>query len=97
MTYDVDDVGALATLHALADRGEVKLLGVLYSEVHSFGAVARDAINTWYGRNVPVGSSSVSRKWIRMAFEFQSNLYSIEATAPTGCFGGRTPNDSITR
>ena len=57
MTLDVDDVGALAVLHALADRGEAELLAVVYNEVHTHGVAAIDAINTWYGRPaVPVGA-----------------------------------------
>ena len=56
MTFDVDDVGALAVLHALADDGRAKILAVNYNEVHRSGAGAINAINTWYGRgNIPVG------------------------------------------
>lgn len=56
MTFDVDDVGALAVLHALADDDRVKILAVNYNEVHPDGAGAIDAINTWYGRSdLPVG------------------------------------------
>ena len=50
MCLDVDDVGALASLHAMADGGEVELLAVCFNEVHPSGAAAIDAINTWYGR-----------------------------------------------
>ena len=56
MTLDVDDVGALAVLHALADHGEAELLAVNYNEVHEHGVPAIDAINTWYGRTVPIGA-----------------------------------------
>ena len=56
MTFDVDDVGALAVLHALADLGEVALLAVTYNEVHPRAVAAIRAINAWYGRpDVPVG------------------------------------------
>lgn len=56
MCSDVDDVGALAMLHALADEGEVELLAVCYNEVHRSAVAAIDAINTWYGRgDIPVG------------------------------------------
>jgi len=56
MCLDVDDVGALAVLHALADQGEAKILAVVFNEVHPRGAAAIDAINTWYGRGrIPVG------------------------------------------
>ena len=56
MTFDVDDVGALAMLNALADAGEVSILAVMYNEVHVSGASAIAAINSWYGRgDVPIG------------------------------------------
>jgi inosine-uridine nucleoside N-ribohydrolase len=61
MALDVDDVGGLAMLHALADRGEVELLGVVVSESAQFydGLWAPplvDVIDTYYGRpDVPIG------------------------------------------
>jgi len=56
MCADVDDVGGLASLHALANNGEIELLAVCFNEVHTYGAPAIDAINTWYGRgDIPVG------------------------------------------
>jgi inosine-uridine nucleoside N-ribohydrolase len=56
MCFDVDDVGALATLHALADNQEDTILAVCYNEVNKYGAAAIDAINTWYHRgNIPIG------------------------------------------
>ena len=55
-TLDVDDVGALAVLHALADRGEVEFLAVSYNEVQRNAADAIRAVNAWYGRaDLPVG------------------------------------------
>lgn len=55
-TFDVDDVGALAVLHALADNGEVEILAVSYNEVQNKAADAIDAVNTWYGRgDIPIG------------------------------------------
>lgn len=56
MCLDVDDVGALATLHALTDAGDAEILAVCFNEVHRSGAAAIDAINTWYHRgDIPVG------------------------------------------
>jgi hypothetical protein len=56
MCLDVDDVGALAALHAMADEGEVTILAVCFNEVHKNGAAAIDAINTWYNRgDIPLG------------------------------------------
>jgi len=56
MCLDVDDVGALALLHALADNNEAEILAVCYNEAHHYAASAIDAINTWYGRGkIPIG------------------------------------------
>ena len=56
MCLDVDDVGALAILHAMENMGEVELLAVCFNEEHPNGAGTIDAINTWYGRgDIPIG------------------------------------------
>ena len=56
MCTDVDDVGALAVLHALADNGEVEILAISYNEAHPSGAGTICAINTWYNRgDIPIG------------------------------------------
>ena len=56
MSTDVDDVGALAVLHALADSGEAEILAISFNEVHPSGANAICAINTWYNRgDIPIG------------------------------------------
>lgn len=53
---DCDDAGALAVLHALADRGEVAMLGVVCSVPVRACATCVAAINAWYGRpEIPVG------------------------------------------
>jgi inosine-uridine nucleoside N-ribohydrolase len=54
---DVDDVGALGVLHALADRGEVEILAVMVSNGGTAPAHrAIDSVNTYYGRpDIPIG------------------------------------------
>ena len=54
---DCDDAGALAVLHALADAGEVRILGVIFSSgKNRYGVGTCDAINTYYGRgDLPLG------------------------------------------
>jgi len=53
---DVDDVGALAMIHALADRGEATLLGVVSNVSDPYAPAAIDVINTYYGRpDIPIG------------------------------------------
>jgi inosine-uridine nucleoside N-ribohydrolase len=56
MAEDVDDVGAVAVLHALADRGEAEILGFMVSSKNESVVPCLDAINTWYGRaDLPIG------------------------------------------
>ncbi|MFB9990464.1 nucleoside hydrolase [Deinococcus oregonensis] len=56
--FDVDDVGALAVAHALADRGEANLLGIMVETSDAFNPRAVDVINTYYGRpDLPIGQS----------------------------------------
>jgi inosine-uridine nucleoside N-ribohydrolase len=56
LAEDVDDAGALGVLHALANRGEAEILGVLVSSKNESVGPCLDAINTWYGRpNLPIG------------------------------------------
>jgi hypothetical protein len=57
MDTDVDDAGALAMLHALADNGEVEILAVMVSSLYPWSAPAADVINHYYGRpELPIGS-----------------------------------------
>lgn len=54
---DVDDAGALAVLHALADQGEIDILAIGVVIGHPAGVPFVDAVNTWYGRpHLPVGT-----------------------------------------
>ena len=57
MGSDCDDAGALAVAHALADAGELDLLGVIFSSGRNrYGVGTCDAINTYYGRgDLPLG------------------------------------------
>ncbi len=56
MAADVDDAGALGVLHALADRGEARILAVMINSSCSHSAGAAQAINDYYRRgNIPIG------------------------------------------
>jgi inosine-uridine nucleoside N-ribohydrolase len=56
MWSDIDDALALAMIHALQDRSEMKLLAVTISTRFAACASYVDLINTWYGRaDVPIG------------------------------------------
>lgn len=50
ISTDVDDVGAVAVLHALADRGDVVIHGMMVSSGDPWSGPCLDALNTWYGR-----------------------------------------------
>ena len=53
---DIDDVGALALLHVLEDKGELELLGVVSNVRDPYAPTAIDVINTYYGRpDIPIG------------------------------------------
>jgi inosine-uridine nucleoside N-ribohydrolase len=53
---DVDDVGAVAVLHALANRGEAKILATGVCVKNPWSPLCLDALNTYFGRpDVPLG------------------------------------------
>jgi hypothetical protein len=54
---DCDDAAAVAVLHALADLGEAKLLGMMCNTTSPWGAPCLNAINTYYGHpEIPIGT-----------------------------------------
>ncbi|MGA2596006.1 MAG: nucleoside hydrolase [Bryobacteraceae bacterium] len=56
MGNDVDDVIALAEIHAFESRGEAKLLAVTITKDNRWAPVFVDLMNTYYGRaDVPIG------------------------------------------
>lgn len=56
MSTDVDDAGALAVLHALADLGECDIIALMVSSINGATPLAMDAINHYYGRaGIPIG------------------------------------------
>ena len=53
---DVDDVGALAMLHTLADHNAVEILGVIVTTEDKYAPLCADAINHYFNRpDIPVG------------------------------------------
>ena len=83
---DVDDVGAVAVLHALADQGEVEILGMGISSHDAAGATCLDALNTFYRRpDIPIGvmrgsgTESPSKYARRVTEEFPHRLASAAA------------------
>jgi len=56
MMGDVDDVGATAVLHALANRGEARILAMGVCVKHPATPLCLDALNTYFGRaEIPIG------------------------------------------
>jgi hypothetical protein len=56
MGNDVDDVMALAMLHALQSRGECQILAVTLTKNDPLAGPFVDALNTFYGRgDIPIG------------------------------------------
>ncbi|MDB5017022.1 MAG: ribonucleoside hydrolase RihC [Mucilaginibacter sp.] len=56
MGPDYDDVGAIAILHALADKGEAKILATMASTKYEGVAGVLDIFNTYFKRlGIPVG------------------------------------------
>ena len=82
MATDVDDAGALAVLHALADNGEVEILGVLHNTGYPYSVGCIDVINTFYGRpDIPIGAykgsfekGTTGRYAKKVAIEFPSDI-----------------------
>src|SRR6476660_4079813 len=56
MGNDIDDALALAVIHALESRGEVKLLAVTITKDNPWSAPFVDLVNHFYGRGrIPIG------------------------------------------
>lgn len=54
---DYDDVGAVAVLHALANKGEATPLAILASNKNEFVAPTINVLNTYFGRpDLPIGA-----------------------------------------
>jgi inosine-uridine nucleoside N-ribohydrolase len=78
---DVDDVGALAILNAMADSGEADILGVMINSGDYYALRAVDTINTYYGQpDIPIGATwapavSVTSKYtLALAVDFPNDL-----------------------
>lgn len=56
LSSDVDDAGAVAVLHALADRGEAHILAMMISSGDPWSGPCLAALNTSFGRpDIPIG------------------------------------------
>ena len=82
---DVDDVGTVALLHALADSGEAEILAMGVSSKNPWSPLCLSALNSYFGRpDVPVGvlrnpaPMKLSRYARQIAEEFPRRLKSID-------------------
>ncbi len=90
MDTDCDDAGALAILHAFADKGRVKILATTVSSKYRFSAPCVQAINTYFNRpHIPVGvpkgqgaSTKRGSKYARQIAEEFSCTFKTNDDAP---------------
>lgn len=82
---DVDDVGSVALLHALADRGEVEILAMGVSCKNPWSPLCLDAMNHYFNRpEIPIGVvkgkafNKPSRYAQQIAEKFSHTLNSAE-------------------
>jgi len=88
MDSDVDDVQALAMLHAYEKQGIVDLIGVIVTSSDNFSYQCVDAINTFYGQaEIPIGFlkqqnglSNFSKYTRRISAEFPHAITTIDKT-----------------
>lgn len=88
MDSDVDDVQALAVLHALEQAKKVEILGVIVTSDDSSAASCVDVINTYYDRpDIPVGflkGQSILRNFSKytkaLSAEYPHDLKSVQQT-----------------
>lgn len=87
---DYDDVGAMAVMHALADKGEVKPLAVISSNKNELVVPVIEILNTYFGRpELPTGapkgngaSFGATQKWPEMLVEKYPHKIAKTSDAP---------------
>ncbi|RRB04831.1 nucleoside hydrolase [Larkinella rosea] len=106
---DYDDVGAMAVLHALADKGEARPLAVIASNQHELVVPTIDVLNTYFGRpNLPTGVTKgpgvvdpAWQKWPEMLVatyphKIRSSNEAPDAVAVYRQILAKQPNGSVT-
>ncbi|MCP3866623.1 MAG: nucleoside hydrolase, partial [Gammaproteobacteria bacterium] len=81
ISSDVDDAGAVAVLHALADQGTIEILAMMTSSGDPWSGPCLDALNTRFGRpDIPIATidknavTHVSKYTQYLAEEFPHNF-----------------------
>ena len=87
---DYDDVGAVAVLHALADKGEANPLAILASNKNELVAPAINVLNIYFGRpDLPIGAPKSKaadigawQKWPQMLMSKYPHTITSTAEVP---------------
>ncbi len=88
ISSDVDDAGAVAVLHALANQGKVEILAMMVSSGDPWSGRCLDALNTRFGRpDIPIGIIKLDAvthvsKYTRYIAEHFSNDFSTDVDPP---------------
>lgn len=94
---DCDDTGALAIVHECERAGKAKLLAVTLSTASPYAAGCADAINRWYGHEVPIGQTK--KKPPEENADFYAESYGRHISEVYGnaykAGGGKTPEDAV--
>ena len=70
MSPDYDDVGALAILHAFADKGDAKILATVSSNMYHNAVPCIEIINTYFNRpDIPLGGPRQGPNMVDPRFE----------------------------
>src|SRR5690349_14556009 len=106
---DIDDVGAMAMLHAFADNGEARILGVMSCNPNQWTAPAIDVLNTYFGRgDLPIGAPKnggvIIGNWYDWAeklvptypHNLDSTSYAMDAVAAYRKLLAAQPDSSVT-
>ena len=106
---DYDDVGAMALLHAFADKGEAKILATISSNAFETTAPTISVINTYFGRpEIAVGivkkdkpNKDCAQQWAQAIIakyphKIKSNSEAIEAVALYRQVLAGQPDTSVT-
>jgi inosine-uridine nucleoside N-ribohydrolase len=109
MGPDYDDVGAIALLHAMADKKECRILATIASNKHKRVAAVLSVLNTYFNRpNIPIGvvrgqavDIGAVQKWdslivARYTHTIKSNGNAIDATALYRKLLAAEPDGSVT-
>lgn len=89
-----DDAGALAVANAMQDNGQVNILGIVVNYPSVYGATAADAIDAYYGHNIPIGIVQPTTTEVASPNEYAQ--YLTQNFAHPNVSDGSTAPDAVT-